>query len=337
MKVPLIGVTMGDPAGVGPEIVLKSYLDPLVRQQELVVIGDFRMLERMRQSLGIIDFQLKAITHMEAFQANSDKLQVFDLNNADPKEIMLGKIQAKAGKAAFEAVKKAAELAIDGQIQAIATAPLHKEAMHLAGHLYPGHTEILGELTGTKEFAMLLYDEQLKVIHISTHISLLKAVQTLDKNRILSVIEIGHRMLTQLGFCDPRIAVAGLNPHAGENGLFGDEEIKHIQPAIALAREKGIKVFGPEPPDTVFLKAKEGTYDLVVAMYHDQGHIPLKLLGFHSGVNVTAGLPVIRTSVDHGTAMDIAGKKIASEHSMKAAVLLAVRLAKASVAQRTNS
>jgi 4-hydroxythreonine-4-phosphate dehydrogenase len=232
-----------------------------------------------------------------------------------------------SGNAAFEYVKKATELAMKKKIDAIATAPLNKEAMHKAGHVYPGHTEILAKFTEAKDYAMFLYDEALRVIHVSTHISLLDAIKGLRKERVAAVIDLAHNTMIKLGYENPRIAVAGINPHAGEGGLFGDEEIKEIIPAIKLKRSEGINVEGPEPPDTVFLRAKEGSFDVVVAMYHDQGHIPLKLLGFHSGVNITVGLPIIRTSVDHGTAFGKAWKGIANESSMKEAIKLAIKLA----------
>ena len=242
-------------------------------------------------------------------------------------EFQRGKVTAASGEAAFQCVKKAVELVIQGEIGAITTAPLHKEALHLAGHNYPGHTEILAGLSGTRDYAMLLYDRKLSVIHVSTHISLLDAVTSLRRERIEKVIELADGIMTKLCGHTPKIAVAGLNPHAGENGLFGNEELREIIPAVRNMKAKGINAEGPVPPDTVFLQALNGKYDVVVAMYHDQGHIPLKLLGFSTGVNITAGLPFIRTSVDHGTAFDIAWKGIANEASMKEAIKLATKLA----------
>jgi 4-hydroxythreonine-4-phosphate dehydrogenase len=214
-----------------------------------------------------------------------------------------------------------------GDVQGIATAPLNKEALHLAGHLYPGHTELLAKLTGSRDFAMVLYTDKLKVIHVSTHIALRKFLDTLSQQRIETVIGIADTFLKRVGFSTPRIAVAGVNPHAGEHGLFGDEEEKIVGPAIEAMKAKHVNVFGPCPPDTVFLQAYEGQYDMVVAMYHDQGHIPLKLLGFYDGVNITAGLPFIRTSADHGTAFDIAWTGKAKSDSMAISIQLAMHLA----------
>jgi len=214
------------------------------------------------------------------------------------------------------------------EADAIVTAPLNKEALHIAGHYYPGHTEILASLSGTTDYAMLLYDKKLSVIHVSTHIPMLQAITRLNQSRIEKVIELADSSMRKLTGTTPRIAVAGINPHAGENGLFGTEEIKIIMPAVSSMKSKGISVDGPFPPDTVFLQAVNGKYDIVVAMYHDQGHIPLKLLGFSSGVNITVGLPFVRTSVDHGTAFEIAWKGIADEGSMTEAIKLAIKLSR---------
>nr|MBA3471652.1 4-hydroxythreonine-4-phosphate dehydrogenase PdxA [Rubrobacter sp.] len=222
---------------------------------------------------------------------------------------------------------RATELALEGSVGAIATAPLNKEAMHMGGYKYPGHTEILAELTGTKDFAMMLQTEELRVIHVSTHVSLREAIDRVSKERVLTVIHLARDALAKIGVEEPKIAVAGLNPHAGENGLFGDEDTEHIAPAVAEAREEGIDVTGPHPPDTVFAKARKGEFDMVVVQYHDQGHIPIKLMGFEGGVNVTVGLPFFRTSVDHGTAFDIASTGRADHSSMRTAIELARDLA----------
>ena len=327
MYMPIIGVTMGDPSGIGPEITLKSYLDDTIRNNRLVVIGDINVMSAIAQKLEIDNLKINKVNKVSECKFDKDILNIYDLNNVDISRLKPGQVQAMSGNAAFEYVKKATHLALEKEIDAIVTAPLNKEAMHKAGHLYPGHTEILAKFTKTKDYAMLLYDEILKVIHVSTHISLLDAIKGLRKERIAAVIHLAHDTMIKLGYESPRIAVAGINPHAGEGGLFGDEEIKEIIPAIELKRREGIDVVGPEAPDTVFLRAKEGRFDIVVAMYHDQGHIPLKLLGFHTGVNVTAGLPIIRTSVDHGTAFGKAWKGIANENSMKEAIKLAIKLA----------
>ena len=216
---------------------------------------------------------------------------------------------------------------MDKKIDAVVTAPINKKAIQTAGFKYPGHTEIFAEKTGTKGYAMMLYSDKLNVAHVSTHMSLLNACKTLKKERVEKVIELANSSLKDLGIETPKIAVAGLNPHAGEQGLFGEEEINEIKPAVENAKEKGIEAFGPIPPDTVFVKAVNGEYDIVVVMYHDQGHIPVKLLGFDSGVNVTLGLPIIRTSVDHGTAFDIAWEGKAYDTSLIKAVEVAEKMA----------
>jgi 4-hydroxythreonine-4-phosphate dehydrogenase len=213
-----------------------------------------------------------------------------------------------------------------GDVKAIATAPLNKEALHSGGHHYPGHTELLAKLTNINDYAMVLYTDKLKVIHVTTHIALRKFLDTLNQDRIKTVIRVADRFLKRVGFANPRIAVAGVNPHAGENGLFGDEEITTVGPAVEAMKAEGINVYGPCPPDTVFMQCNEGMYDMVVAMYHDQGHIPLKLLGFYDGVNITAGLPFIRTSADHGTAFDIAWTGKAKPESMAVSIQLAMQI-----------
>jgi 4-hydroxythreonine-4-phosphate dehydrogenase len=277
--------------------------------------------------LKISSFRLKRTDEISECTFGNEVLNILDLGLMETSRLQTGKVNAASGSAAFESLKKAIELAIDGAIDAIATAPLNKEAIHLAGHHYAGHTEILAELTSTEDYAMLLYDKKLSVIHVSTHISLLEAVSTLKRERIETVIQLAEHSMNRLLGRSPVIAVAGINPHAGENGLFGDEEIREIIPAIKNMKAKGFNVDGPVPPDTVFLEAVNGMYDVVVAMYHDQGHIPLKLLGFSTGVNITVGLPFIRTSVDHGTAFEIAWTGKASEESMVQAIKLALKLA----------
>ena len=236
-------------------------------------------------------------------------------------------MQAQAGDLAYRCIKRATALAMAGEVFAIATAPLNKEALHLAGHNFPGHTEMLAHLTQTKDFAMVLYTDKLKVIHISTHVALRKFLDNLNQPRVETVIGIADSFLRRVGFTNPRIAVAGVNPHAGENGLFGDEEIRIVGPAVEAMKARGLNVTGPCPPDTVFMQCHEGLFDMVVAMYHDQGHIPLKLLGFYDGVNITAGLPFIRTSADHGTAFDIAWTGKAKSDSMATSIELAMQIA----------
>ena len=325
---PVIGITMGDPSGIGPEIILKSFENAEIRNSRIIVIGDYNVMMAAYLLLKIKSFKLNRVLNVRECLFNYGILNILDLHLIDMNELIPGKVQAISGNAAFECIKEAVELVQKKDIDAIATAPLNKEALHLAGHKYPGHTEILAWLTDTKDYAMLLYDEKLSVIHVSTHISLLEAITGLRRERIEKVIGLANETMKKLCGKEPRIAVAGINPHAGENGLFGNEEMIKIIPAIKNMKEKGINVEGPLPPDTVFLQAVQGKYDVVVAMYHDQGHIPLKLIGFDSGVNITAGLPFIRTSVDHGTAFDIAWQGKANEKSMVEAIKVLIKLAK---------
>lgn len=323
---PLIAVTMGDPAGIGPEIIARTFADPGFRDENhALVVGDTKIMER---AVNLLDLPLRVnpISESEeaAFEPDTiDVLAVTDL----PDDLPFGELNERAGDAAFLYVEKAIELASAGRVVAIATAPLNKEAMHLAGHKYPGHTEILARLTGTKDYAMMLVTDELKVIHVSTHVSLKEAVDRAKTERELAVIHLAHESLRKLGVESPKVAVAGLNPHAGENGLFGAEDAEQIAPAIAAAVEEGIDATGPWPPDTVLMRARRGDFDIVVVQYHDQGHIPIKLMGFDTGVNVTVGLPFFRTSVDHGTAFDIAGTGKADPTSLRAALDLARKLA----------
>jgi 4-hydroxythreonine-4-phosphate dehydrogenase len=322
-----IAITMGDPAGIGPEIIIKSLAEGELSGSPAVVVGCAQTLQR------ILDLKVTPQAKLNVIQQVADAhfapgiINVIDQPLADAQSLVPGQIQPQAGDLAYRCVKKASELAMNGEVFAIATAPLNKEALHSAGHIYPGHTELLAELTHTRDFAMVLYTDKLKVIHVSTHISLRKFLDTLSQERICTVVSIAASFLKRVGFHAPRIAVAGVNPHAGEHGLFGDEEINIVAPAIETMKAQGINVFGPCPPDTVYLQCYEGQYDMVVAMYHDQGHIPLKLLGFYDGVNITAGLPFIRTSADHGTAFDIAWKGIAKADSMVTSIKLAIQLA----------
>jgi len=326
-KVPVIGITMGDPSGIGPEIILKSFYNEEINKSRVVVIGDLNVMQGALEMLKISSFRLIGVNKISECSFSNNTLNILDLKLIAKGNLQTGIVNAASGSAAFESLRKAIELANFREIDAIATAPLNKEALHLAGHKYAGHTEILADLTGTEDYAMLLYDKKLSVIHVSTHISLLEAVTGLRRERIEKVTELADLSMKRLLGKSPRIAVAGLNPHAGENGLFGDEEIREIIPAIKSMKTRGLNVDGPVPPDTVFLQAVNGKYDVVVAMYHDQGHIPLKLLGFSTGVNITVGLPFIRTSVDHGTAFEIAWTGKANENSMVEAIKMAVKLA----------
>ena len=315
MKSPRIAITMGDAAGVGPEIVMKSLAHAEVYGFcKPLVIGD---AERLREAGRICGSKLKVPSDVECI----------DLKLI-PKDLAWGRLSAAAGEGAFQFVKLAATLAMEGRVEAICTAPLNKEALHAAGHYYPGHTELLAELTGTPEVSMMLTAPKLRVIHVTAHMGLLDAIARIEPGLVERTIVRGHEVLAKAGLARRKIGVCGINPHAGENGLFGrGEEESKIAPAIAACRARGIDVEGPLPADTLFFRAARGDFDMVVAMYHDQGHGPVKVLGLESGVNITVGLPVIRTSVDHGTAFDIAGTGLADERSMLEALRQAAELA----------
>ena len=322
----IIAVTMGDPAGIGPEIIIKSLVEGELSGAPVVVVGCAQTLRRI-QSLNVTPpAELRVIDNVTQAQFAPGVINVIDEPLADPAALEPGVVQAPAGDLAYRCIKRATALALSGEVKAIATAPLNKEALHMAGHHYPGHTELLAQLTNSKDYAMVLYTEQLKVIHVTTHIALRKFLDTLSEQRVKTVIQVADDFLRRVGFDNPRIAVAGVNPHAGENGLFGEEEITIVGPAVQAMQAKGLNVTGPCPPDTVFMQCHEGMYDMVVAMYHDQGHIPLKLLGFYDGVNITAGLPFIRTSADHGTAFDIAWTGKAKSESMAVSIQLAMQI-----------
>ncbi|MBC2400020.1 4-hydroxythreonine-4-phosphate dehydrogenase PdxA [Clostridium tetanomorphum] len=315
-----IGITMGDPAGVGPEIALKALGKFEEYRKKSIIFGSKNVLQYYKDLLNI-QYRLNVISSMEDFD---DKcINIVNVLDISMNEFEIGKVLDVCGHCAFKYIETATNWALQNKIKAVVTAPLNKEALHLGGHNFDGHTEIFAALTGTKKYAMMLWSEVLKVIHVSTHVALREACNMTTKERILDVIKLADETLKNMGIAYPRIAVAGLNPHSGESGIFGNEEMIEIYPAIKQARDININVEGPVPPDTVFLKAYKGQYDIVVAMYHDQGHIPIKLLAFDLGVNITVGLPIVRTSVDHGTAFDIAGKGIAKEESMVNALKVA--------------
>jgi 4-phospho-D-threonate 3-dehydrogenase / 4-phospho-D-erythronate 3-dehydrogenase len=324
---PVVGITMGDGAGVGPEIIVRALADPgLELPARVIVIGDLERLAAAARVCGL-EPRLNPVGHPGRAGFEPGVIDVIDLGLL-PADLPFGQLSAAAGEAAYQYIVRAAELARDGAIQAICTAPLNKEALHLAGHRYPGHTELLAELTGTPEVSMMLTSGSLRVIHVTTHVGLLDAIERIEPGLVLRTIERGHATLARSGIERPSIAVCGINPHAGEHGLFGrGEEDEKIAPAIDAARARGIDARGPLPADTVFFRAGRGDFDLVVAMYHDQGHGPVKVLGLDAGVNITVGLPVIRTSVDHGTAFDIAGTGTADPASLMTALRQAAALA----------
>src|SRR5829696_9643029 len=326
---PMLSITMGDPAGIGPEVVLKALAQAEVFARcRPLVVGDRRILERASGWLGQTP-EFDVVTEPAQGTYQLGRVTLLDLDNAPPERIPVGEESAAAGAAAVDYVFRACDLAMAGAVDAVVTAPLNKAAMHLAGYQYAGHTELLTERTGAERVSMLLVGPNLRIVHVSTHVALEEAIARVTPQRVEDVIQIAHDACHALGIARPRIAVAGLNPHASEGGIFGNEEIERIEPAITAARARGWNVSDPQPPDTVFLRATKGAYDIVVAMYHDQGHIPMKLLAFDSGVNVSVGLPIIRTSVDHGTAFDIAGTGVASETSMLAAIDVALQMGRA--------
>ena len=325
MKSKFVGITMGDPAGVGPEIALKAIEAKDDYKNSVLIYGSYDILAYYHQLLKL-QTPLVRIEKVSDFQAGKiNVISVVDLKIND--DIQIGVVSPVAGDAAYQYVERAINDAMKGDISVVTTAPLNKEALHKGGHNFDGHTEIFATLTKTATYTMMLWSKKMSVVHVSTHCSLREACDRATKKRVLECIHLAYNAMKQLGKPEPRIAVAGLNPHSGEAGIFGREEIDEIRPAIEAAKAEGLNVDGPVPPDTVFLKAYNGIYDIVVAMYHDQGHIPMKLVAFDSGVNVSLGMPIIRTSVDHGTAFDIAGKGIAKEESMLYAVDLGKRFA----------
>jgi 4-hydroxythreonine-4-phosphate dehydrogenase len=327
MSAPVVGITMGDAAGIGPEVTMKALADSeMYSICRPLVIGDTAILERANRVVGT-SLHVHTIQHAREAQFQLGTVDCIDLHLL-PADLPFGQISAAAGDAAFRYVERAIQLASAGEIDAICTAPLNKEALHKGGHMYPGHTEILAELTGTQDFAMMLTAKNLRVIHVTTHIGLIDAVEKITPERVYRVIKLADSTLRKAGFPNPTIAVCGINPHAGEHGLFGrGEDEEKVLPGVERAQADGINAQGPLPADTVFFRAGRGDFDAVVAMYHDQGHTPVKVLGLESGVNITVGLPIIRTSVDHGTAFDIAGKGIADADSMKEAIRQAAMLA----------
>jgi 4-hydroxythreonine-4-phosphate dehydrogenase len=327
-----IGVTMGDPAGIGPEIIVKLFRAGLPAGTRVIVIGDADTLRRAAGDLHA-PLTVRPITHpADATDAatTGTTLGTIDLLQAGPAlaPVPYGQVNAAAGAAAHAAIQRAIDLALDGSLRAIVTAPIHKEALKAAGIAHPGHTEMLAARAGTTDFAMMLANPDLRVLLVTIHVSLLQAISRITPEAELRAIRLADRACRQFGIAAPRIAVAGLNPHAGENGLFGREDLDIIAPAIAQARAAGIDASGPWPGDTVFMRARRGEFDVVVAQYHDQGLIPVKYLGVENGVNITVGLPFIRTSVDHGTAFDIAGTGQADPSSLRHALDQAIALSR---------
>jgi 4-hydroxythreonine-4-phosphate dehydrogenase len=330
MGKPIVAVTMGDPAGVGPEVVLKALAHLRIRKAcHPIVLGDFNILQRTQRRRRGYPFELIRWEKGNPLPKGEDTVPVFSLTNLSLKQSRPGHLSRSSGEAAYRYISAAVELVLNRTADAIATAPISKRALQLAGYHYPGHTEMLAEMTKTKECRMMLLGKRLKVVLVTVHVPLARVARELSRKRIRITLELTHQALTQyFRLPRPRLAVTGLNPHAGEGGLFGSEEIRIILPAVKDARGKGIRAYGPLPADSLFHQVVRGEYDAAICMYHDQGLGPLKLLHFSDGVNLTLGLPIIRTSVDHGTAYEIAGKNKADGSSMKEAILLASTLAR---------
>ena len=341
---PIIGITMGDPASIGPEIAVKALLNKEIYSIcRPLIVGDAKVFTHIINKLQF-PATIHPITSVKEATFNFGEIDVLDLQNVDMSKLVFGEISAMAGNASFEAIKKVIELALAGELDATVTGPINKKSINEAGHHFAGHTEIYAHYTGTAKYGMLLVEDNLRVIHVSTHVSLRQACDLVKKERVLAVIDLLQNGLKALGVQNLKIGVAGLNPHAGDSGLFGTEDDEEILPAVIEAKRLGYDVEGPVPPDTLFAKAATGAYGGIVAMYHDQGHIPFKLSGFKwnaekkqmdsvKGVNITTGLPIIRTSVDHGTAFEIAGKGIASADAMVLAIETAVQLSKSRTAK----
>ena len=336
---PVLGITMGDPAGIGPEIIAKTFAGKtLLTQCRSIVFGDAKTIRQACDLVGSSD-KIHPVSDVSEAVFSEGLIDVFDLKNVDVSKLEIGKVSAMAGQAAFESIEAAIGYALDRKINAVVTAPIHKAALNLAGHKFPGHTEIFAHFTQTSDYTMMLAEGNLRVVHVSTHISLRQACDAVSAGRVLKVIHLAHDACRSLRIAKPRIGVAALNPHAGDDGLFGDEEQQHIIPAIDAARTAGLSVEGPVPADVLYPKTVGGGYDIAVAMYHDQGHIPVKMLGFIydaakggwtkvKGINITLGLPILRVSVDHGTAFDQAGTGRACHLSLVGAIEYASRMSR---------
>jgi 4-hydroxythreonine-4-phosphate dehydrogenase len=326
-SLPCLAITMGDPAGTGAELLTRALVQRDILQIcRPVVVGDARVLANARQYTGCTA-SIQPVASFDEAAPSEERIFVMDLQNADPAKLQLGTVSAMAGEAAYQYILAAAEAALSGKVAAIVTSAINKEALNKAGHHFDGHTGLLAHICKAPRVTMMLAADNLRVSHVSTHVSLRQAIDRVQPERILEVAELTLSAMHQLGITNPRIAVAGLNPHAGENGLFGNEEARFIQPAIETAREKGWDVSGPYPGDTVFFRTLQGEFDAAIAMYHDQGHVAAKMLGIWRGVNVTLGLPIIRTSVEHGTNFDLSGTGKSDPRSLVEAIRMAARLA----------
>ena len=327
MEKPNIGITIGDPASIGPEIVVKALSKKEIREIcKPVVIGDRKLLLRTTKKMGA-DLKMESINRPLDFRGGDGAIGVIDLKNVDLRTLQLGRISKEAGKASIEYVERGVEYAMDGELDALVTAPINKESINRAGCPYIGHTELIGALTGTEEPMMMFWVRGVRIFFLTRHLPLIKAIEAVKKNRIVETTVRIDGMLRKIGVENPCIAIAALNPHASDGGLIGSEEDEEIVPAVQELQKRGIDAFGPFPADSLFHYAFTGKYDAILSLYHDQGHIAAKTIDFHGTVSVTLGLPFIRTSVDHGTAFDIAGMGIADSRSLEEAIKVAVELA----------
>ncbi len=325
MSLPRLAITLGDVNGIGPELVARLFADHTPESWcKPVIFGCVKALESVRSLVSTFP-NFVAVKSVDEALRLSEGIPVFDASHPAP-PVRFGVQDPEAGRSAVMWIEAATRACIEGSMDGMVTCPISKSCIYAAGYHYIGHTELVAELTGSPDYRMCLFTDTMRIVHITGHLSLANALAEVKKDRIVDSVQIGYDALLSLGIDRPRIAVAGLNPHAGEEGAFGREEIEEIAPAVEACRAKGICCDGPFPPDTVFRKMQAGLYDMVIAMYHDQGHIPLKLIAMDEGVNVTLGTSIVRTSVDHGTAFDIAGTGVASEHSLIAAIRLAARL-----------
>ncbi len=327
-QLPRIVITMGDPAGIGPEVTVKALCDDeLRRSAQFLIVGNYEVFAQARE-IAQTNLPLVKVRDFEDLSFQPDNLNILDAVDIDFRNLTLGKPSPESGRAAAQAIEIATKIVLNKEADALVTAPISKQALQMAGVPYAGHTEFLAALGGVDETRMMLICDELRVVHATGHMALRDAINALTVERIVRTVELSLPVMRWLGFEKPKIAVAALNPHAGEGGMFGDEDECIVRPAVEQLQARGLEIFGPTPADSVFWRAKNGEFDLVVALYHDQGHIPVKVLAFDRGVNVTAGLPIIRTSPDHGVAFDIAWQNRARAKSMKAAINLAVQMAR---------
>ena len=326
-KKAIIAVPMGDPAGIGPEITVKSFLNQdILNESNIVVVGDRNVIERALEITNV-ELNVNVIESVKDAKFETDTIDLIDMENVNMDEFEFGEIQAQCGQAAFDYIEKAIDLAMKNEVDALATTPINKESLYAAKVPFIGHTEMLEELTNSHDPLTMFQVLDLRIFFLTRHLSLKDAIDQMTKERVRDYVERSHDALIKLGVENPKLAVAGLNPHSGENGLFGMEEVDEITPGIEWAKKDGYDVTGPVPADSVFFQALNGKYDAVISLYHDQGHIAAKMTDFHKTISITNGLPFLRSSVDHGTAFDIAGKNIASSESMEEAIKLAGKYA----------